>query len=226
MERENFESKPKDVWKTAAVLIGILIVLMIAGLGILFILGGRSGKALTEAKIEKMELTAEAPSEKEMKQAAEIKISADGSIAKDEKKEENKEEKNNDAPDKPHRYEIISGLCTWTQAEAACRSAGGYLATITSEEEYARVLEAVYASDRKVLWLGAKRGAANNFEWINGEGFSYASWLSGEPNNENGNENYLVMFSVNGQWVWADVPEDVSMYYTDSQVGYVCEYDE
>lgn len=226
MQDGNFEGKSRDVWKTAAVLIGILIVLLLIGMGALFIFGGGRGKSLTQAKMEKTELAAKAPSEKEMKQAAEIKITAAGSAVKEEKASENEENKAGSTQASPHRYEIISGLRTWSEAEAACRSAGGYLATITSEEEYGRVLEAVYASDRKVLWLGARRGASNNFEWTTGEDFSYASWLSGEPNNEGGNENYLVMFSVNGQWVWADVPEDVSAYYTDSQVGYICEYDQ
>lgn len=216
--------KTKDIWKTVSILLGILIILLVASMVVLFIFGGGRGRNLEGIKTEKVKLDMESPGEKEMKTVSTIKVSTGGAEVTEESEKENAAQASE--PDKPHRYEIISGLRTWSEARTACENAGGYLATITSEEEYNRVLEAVYASDRKVLWLGAQKDEGNMFKWITGEEFSYASWLSGEPNNEGGNENCLVMFSVNGQWVWADVPEDVSAYYTENQVGYICEYNE
>ncbi|MBM6802372.1 hypothetical protein H6B07_06735 [Mediterraneibacter glycyrrhizinilyticus] len=61
---------------------------------------------------------------------------------------------------------------------------------------------------------------------MDGDELSYTDWMAGEPNNETGDKDYLVMFIVNGEWVWSDVPNDVSTYYGENTVGFVCEWDE
>ena len=124
-----------------------------------------------------------------------------------------------------HRYEIVGARMTWDEANAYCESMGGHLATVTSQEEYQAIVNLAEASGRKVLWLGAVKGSDQYFDWISGESFAFSDWLSGEPNNEGGNENCLVMFEVKGRWVWADVPSDLSPYYGADKVGFVCEYD-
>ena len=114
---------------------------------------------------------------------------------------------------------------TWAQADAYCKAQGGYLATVGSQAEYYKIVQLANQSGRKVLFLGAQRGSDGNFQWTNGEDFSYTAWMPGEPNNDGGNENCLVMFLVDGQWVWSDVPNDLSSYYGESAVGFVCEWD-
>ena len=42
-----------------------------------------------------------------------------------------------------HRYELIVEDLTWTEAYEACEEKGGYLATLTSWEEFRRVQEQI-----------------------------------------------------------------------------------
>ena len=94
-----------------------------------------------------------------------------------------------------------------------------------SQAEYDKIVQLADQSGRKVLFLGGQRESDGNFQWTNGEDLSYTAWMSGEPNNDGGNENCLAMFLVDGQWVWSDVPDDLSSYYGESTVGFVCEWD-
>lgn len=217
MKRNEQGVKQKNAWTIAAIVLGLIIAGLIIGIAALLIFTGRSSGASADSA-ERKELEAEVPDKAEL--SSTITVTKSGTQVT------GAGESQDNASVDSHRYEIVSQRMTWAEARAACEEKGGYLATVTSEEEYRRILEQAEASDRTVLWLGAARGSDNSFEWISGETFSYAPWLSGEPNNEGGDEDYLVMFLVNGQWVWADVPEDLSPYYSESQVGYVCEYNE
>lgn len=227
--------KQKDIWKPISIILAILILLCIIGMVILLIFGGNKSSLSSKENTKAAELTEINPLKEEMEVASSITISVQ-SIATDSKKEaeeeKQKSEENKEAKEESktsaasHRYEVINTRMTWSEAKAYCENLGGYLATVESQEEYNKIIDLANASGRKVLWLGAQKNANQSFEWITGEPFNYSFWLSGEPNNEGGNENYLVMFYVNNQWVWADVPNDVSPYYGDETVGFVCEYDE
>lgn len=56
-----------------------------------------------------------------------------------------------------HRYEFLQGNVTWAEADALCKEKGGYLASITSQEEFdhieAQLLEAGMTD--LVFWVGA-----------------------------------------------------------------------
>jgi hypothetical protein len=47
-------------------------------------------------------------------------------------------------------------------------------------------------------WLGGKK-VGSYFEWNDKNAFNNANWDLGQPNNNNGNEMYIVMYS-NGRW--------------------------
>ena len=51
---------------------------------------------------------------------------------------------------------MIAGDLSWEDAKNACEERGGYLATITSEEEYEKIGEMADRSGLTYLWLGAK----------------------------------------------------------------------
>lgn len=213
--------KQKDIWKPAAIVLAILILLCIIGAIILVLF---SVKTISpQNSVEVAELVEIIPSKDEIKTVSSITISSPNSVVKSEEAD-TKEEKSTSV--ESHRYEVINKRMTWAEAKAYCENVGGYLATVESQEEYNKIVELATASGRKVLWLGAQKNTNQIFEWITGETFDYSYWLSGEPNNDGGNENFLVMFLVNGQWVWADVPNDLSSYYGEDSVGFICEYDE
>ena len=124
------------------------------------------------------------------------------------------------------RFEVIGRAMTWSEAYQYARSRGGYLATIVNQEEFNQIVALASATDLRVLWLGGRRGADNDFVWITGETFSFSHWLPGEPTPPDGIENYLSMMLVDGQWRWVNIPNDVSDVYQASWIGFVIAWDE
>lgn len=125
-----------------------------------------------------------------------------------------------------HNYELIQKNLNWEEAKAYCESLGGHLATITSKEEEDKILNLLESSDIKVVWLGADDlNSTGSFNWVNGEAFNYSNWAVNEPNNDNGVEHYLVMYKVEGNWMWNDGPLDTNKYYKAENIGFVCEWE-
>lgn len=215
-------NKTKSGWKIAAIVLALLIAAAAAAVVGAFITtsaGSGSGKGEgggEEAKIEQIQ-----PSDDEIDVKSSILISADGSSSSEEAGAEG-----GDAGETAeHRYEVVAQRMTWAEADAYCKDQGGYLAAVESQEEYDQLVQLANQSGRKVLFLGAQRGADGNFHWTSGDDLTFTAWMDGEPNNEGGSENCLVMFLVDGQWVWSDVPNDLSSYYGESSVGFICEWD-
>jgi hypothetical protein len=83
----------------------------------------------------------------------------------------------------------------WGDARRYAEERGGYLATITSPDEQA-FIEDLLARDgyRIVYWLGGIRDNRGRFQWLSGEPFVYTNWGPGEPNNDGGNEDRLMIY--------------------------------
>jgi len=147
-----------------------------------------------------------------------------------------------------HWYEVrtspdypSTGL-TWEAARLAAEGLGGYLATITSDQENDFVyftaeanVEAYWIEDGAGNWQGPYLGGyqpgpptqpeadpAAGWAWVTGELWDYTDWATGEPNNYNDNEHYL-------QYFWnPDYPDDepawndVLMY--DGVMSYMVEW--
>src|SRR5262249_8946106 len=94
-----------------------------------------------------------------------------------------------------HMYRAVPGFSglTWTMADQLARAEGGYLATITSEQENNFVFNLVNAPQ---FWTQSGSGPAlggfqvdgapepaGGWEWITGENWTYSNWLPGQPNN-------------------------------------------
>lgn len=105
----------------------------------------------------------------------------------------------------------LCGLCgdgiTWLEARDAARLLGGHLATFTSAEEVAFVVEHVYSVPYLAIGLTDVR-QEGTFEWVTGEiapvgtGLVFSDWAEGEPNDQGG-EDFAVFWNIpyNG---WAD----------------------
>ena len=100
-----------------------------------------------------------------------------------------------------HFYEPVSAASiTWTEAQTAAETKGGYLATITSAEENSFVFSVVDDDAYWYLyggaavhgpWLGGLQPDGSpepdgGWEWVTGEPFSYTSWSPGQPDNGGG----------------------------------------
>jgi len=107
-------------------------------------------------------------------------------------------------------YSVIAGNLTWHQSKADAEAKGGHLATITSEEEWQRVLKKAPESDARNLWIGAfqqdfSNEPTGNWEWVTGEPWVYSNWGPGNPSNTWGIEHYANKIANSSQWNdWQD----------------------
>jgi len=139
-----------------------------------------------------------------------------------------------------HLYEAVeaeAGGITWTDARiaaedltsGACR---GYLASITSAEENAFILEefggGVPGSGGTGYWIGGFQdvGATDGWMWVSGETFDYSDWAIGLPVGTGGLfqsairfASPIVLFGEPETPTWEDVQSSVT------GPGYVVEFD-
>lgn len=106
-----------------------------------------------------------------------------------------------------HHYYLynLDTVTTWEEAKEYCESQGGYLATITSQEEddflYSYITDIGYDS---VLFGLSDTDQDNMWAWVTGEPFSYENWASGEPNHQGGYEHYGMYYEKNKDGSWND----------------------
>jgi len=144
-----------------------------------------------------------------------------------------------------HEYEVVyveeKGL-NWVQAKALAEEAGGYLATITSEEENEFVFGLIEDEKYWFKWddshnyvmsgplLGGYQpvnsGEPNdNWKWVTGEPFTFTAWCvdgvpededprpNNQPNDATGNQNILAYGEINAPVsYWGDFPHRFGSY--------------
>ncbi len=151
-----------------------------------------------------------------------------------------------------HRYELIVDDLTWSEACAACEEKGGYLATLTSWEEFERVQAQMISEEKTSVTFFV--GAANRedtfgYAWLepgvdggynilaNYNALFEGYWLEGEPSYtgiaEDGREvkedcMAIIYRSSEGRCYLNDVADDILSEAPSfaGRVGYICEYDE
>jgi hypothetical protein len=104
-----------------------------------------------------------------------------------------------------HWYRIVNqagkGEISWETSRLAARSAGGELASFTSEAESAAFLALTEGQTRGNPWIGLFQDPsapdfsepAGGWRWSSGEPLAWTKWSPGEPNNSGG-ENWAVMW--------------------------------
>lgn len=101
-----------------------------------------------------------------------------------------------------HYYLICSPnqVTTWEEASAYCQNLGGYLATITSQEENTFLTSLITGAGRRSAYIGmSDKEEKGNWTWVTGEAFSYHNWRENEPNNDDGDEDYVMIYG-DGSW--------------------------
>ena len=119
-----------------------------------------------------------------------------------------------------NKYVFYEFRLPYTFAQLFCEAKGGYLASVASKAENDSIISLV--SNKERVYLGGKRNASGNFEWVNGEAFTYTNWYPGEPNNGAGAGQYFMQTFTDGQW---DDCNDLYAENKSNQVGFVCEYE-
>ena len=118
-----------------------------------------------------------------------------------------------------HFYQKFTQKKSWTDARSSCEKMGGYLVTVTSEEERLFLMNNIFQDSRQSFWAGATDfETEGQWKWITGEPLNYTDWARGEPNDEK-EEDYLEL-PLYFNYQWNDVPNAVKPNC------YVCEWEE
>ena len=130
-----------------------------------------------------------------------------------------------------HRYTVIASDLGWTHAQAACREQGGYLAVISSQEEFDQITALADAQGLTRLWVGCRR-VDGELVWETDEEVSYIPWAENEPSYQDGYdgvmEDYLMIFREGNAWLYNDNRNDPAADYPafySGTMGYVCEFE-
>lgn len=126
-----------------------------------------------------------------------------------------------------HYYHVynMDKITNWNDAKAFCESQGGYLATITSQEEndflYAYITQEGFSS----AYFGFSDETTEGvWGWNNGEKLSYTNWHQNEPNSENSNEDYALFYYKYTDGTWND--GDFGNRTSNGGTAFICEWGE
>ena len=126
------------------------------------------------------------------------------------------------------RYTVVKAPMTWEEARVYCESRGGHLAVILDQDQMDEITALLTEQEVYTTWLGAhNRNSSGGFQWLTGDPFSFAVWAIGEPNNDGGDEHYLMMYRKEGQgWVWNDSGDRGMGLFEQAHCGFVCQWDD
>ena len=111
-----------------------------------------------------------------------------------------------------HDYLLIEEYKTWIEAKIDCKSRGGHLVTISSQEENDFVMNLIKSDS---VWIGfTDESIEGSWQWVTGESVTYTNWSQDEPNDDSGEENYAEMDS-SGYWndIGGQVDSSYLLYY-------------
>ncbi len=110
-------------------------------------------------------------------------------------------------PDNQHYYQRIDTHMTWHDAKTYAEGLGGYLATLTSQEENDFVWNNIgYVKS----WLGGTdEMGEGNWQWVTGETWDYTNWASPQPDNIGGSQDHLQFWNLNYPGQWDDANCDI-----------------
>lgn len=98
-----------------------------------------------------------------------------------------------------------TNVTSYDEALEYCVDNGGYLATITSQEENDFVYSYITGLGCETAYLGLSDASSEgNWQWCTGESLSYVNWHSGEPNGESSNEDYAMFYYKYSDGTWND----------------------
>ena len=182
----------------------------------------------------------------EEKDDAVSKISSDKSSGNNNSK--------NKMNEQSHRYELIVEDITWMEAEQSCKDKGGYLATITSKEEFELLTKQIVDEKKTKIsfFIGATRdenyvnhsSGVIAYHWVHDgsdidlyDEETKEFWLADEPSfygrkadGSKLDEQYVDMIyrEADKRCYFNDVADDILAQVPSfsGSVGYICEYDE
>ena len=236
-QKENTSKKSKKVWWI------LLLLLLVAVLG----LGGFFAWKYFAKKDVRSDFANEMQKEyEELQQWGEVEPEnqyADETAEECDESEDVVEPEETKLEERPkavvHEYEVIPSDGSWEEAKRMCEQAGGYLATITSQEEYEKVSGLAEKSGLTYLWIGGYLSDAwddwAECLWMTGEPWTFEKWYPGEPSMVDADgtkEAYLCLWNAKYEgesigWTFNDQRNDIVEIFPSisGKLGYICEYE-
>lgn len=111
-----------------------------------------------------------------------------------------------------HTYKLYSSSQSWENAKTWCESNGGYLATVTSNQEQSALWKLLENYSNMSFYLGGS-SISGKWEWVTGEEFKYTTWAKNQPDCAGNAEFYL------GTWGNSNADENLK-YWNDFTNNY------
>ncbi|XP_077987399.1 uncharacterized protein LOC144442001 [Glandiceps talaboti] len=112
-------------------------------------------------------------------------------------------------------YVVTSHELTFDDAEGECQVKGAHLTSILDMEEHTFILRLAMVV-KGSLWIGLHdRNNEGNFEWTDGNPYSFSYWNYGEPNNMGDEDCTELLMHESELGLWNDVP-------CYSSYGFIC----
>lgn len=124
-----------------------------------------------------------------------------------------------------HYYYLYTGgiASTYEEALQFCADKGGYLATLTSQEENDFVHSYITRQNYGSAYFGfSDSESEGTWKWCTGEPVSYTNWHSGEPNGDNSNEDYGMLYEAYSDGSWND--GDFGNNTVNGGTAFICEW--
>ena len=118
-----------------------------------------------------------------------------------------------------HHYQLLDKVeaLSWANSKSHCEKIGATLAVVTTREEADFIAE---LCDGRYMFLGASdEGTEGEWVWVDGTEWTFTHWMSGQPNDYSGKEDYLATYD-DGEWV--DVDGAGSEFWMPT--GFICEW--
>ena len=114
------------------------------------------------------------------------------------------------------KYELFpDNRVSWEYAKTECKRTGGYLATITSEDEN-DLLISLARLEHYEVWIGLSKTIGGTWEWITGEPYIFSDWRKNQGDSDV--QNCGTLDSYDFKWGWCD---DRCNYSN----RFICEYE-
>jgi len=126
-----------------------------------------------------------------------------------------------------HKYQFIVSedvnTHSWEEAVLYCQNLGGYMAVISSPEENAYLTELFNEGGYEVAYFAyTDANEEGKWQWVGPETSSYVNWHEGEPNDQDGLENYGLFYCDFSDGTWND-----GDFSADSKLNahvFICEW--
>ena len=106
-------------------------------------------------------------------------------------------------------YKLNPWGATWKTARNFCRDKDGDLVSIKDQQTNEFIVSLGHPWG--AYMIGGHDETEGEWKWSDGSHWVYSNWNTGEPNNKNGAEDYLVIQGSGGKW--ADVGENSKAWF-------------